>query len=94
MSNNESRKWIVGEPGGPSGPFYSVIKSSGIVIALQIPQKETAELIASIPLLKATARAANALSDAIAEFGADPVAIGESVQALDYWLAKLGYTVE
>lgn len=45
-------KWIVGEPGGPAGPFYSVVSSSGRVIALQIVSEEYAHLIARLgPIL-------------------------------------------
>jgi hypothetical protein len=42
-------EWIVGQPGGPSGPFYSVVASSGKVIALQIPDARIAARIARIP---------------------------------------------
>ena len=45
----QKEKWIVGEPGGPSGPFWSVVSSSGRVIAMQIPDEEIARLIASFP---------------------------------------------
>jgi len=45
-------KWIVGQPGGPSGPFYSVVTSSGRVIAMQIPDQGMAKLIAQLPELK------------------------------------------
>ena len=41
-------KWNVGLPGGMNGPFYSVVASNGKVIAMQIPELETAELIASL----------------------------------------------
>ena len=41
--------WNIGEPGGPSGPFYSVIKPTGQSIALQIPDREMAERIAMLP---------------------------------------------
>ncbi|MCP5018941.1 MAG: hypothetical protein GY938_27235 [Ketobacter sp.] len=44
-------KRIVGEPGGPSGPFYSVIEESGRVVALQIPKKADALEIAQLPEL-------------------------------------------
>lgn len=37
--------WILGEPGGPAGPFWSIVSSSGEVIALQIPSKANAERI-------------------------------------------------
>lgn len=42
-------QWIVGQPGGPSGPFYSVISSTGRVIALQIPDDKVAGRISRIP---------------------------------------------
>jgi hypothetical protein len=35
-------KWIVGDEGGPAGPFYTVISQSGAVIAL-VPEKNIAE---------------------------------------------------
>jgi hypothetical protein len=51
--STEYKKWNVGLPGGPSGPFYSVVSQDGMIIAMQIPEKEVAELIASIPELLA-----------------------------------------
>jgi hypothetical protein len=45
------KKWNVGLPGGPAGPFYSVVSQDGMIVAMQIPEKEIAELIASIPEL-------------------------------------------
>jgi hypothetical protein len=45
-------KWIVGQPGGPSGPFYSVVSQHGRVIAMQIPDAGMARLIAQLPELK------------------------------------------
>ncbi len=41
-------KWIVGLPGGPAGPFWSVIAQNGNVIALQITDEKYAHLIASL----------------------------------------------
>lgn len=41
-------RWIAGQPGGPQGPFYSVVSSTGRVIAMQIPDKEIATTIATI----------------------------------------------
>lgn len=41
-------KWNIGLPGGPAGPFYSVVKPTGQVIALQITDKRYAELIADL----------------------------------------------
>ena len=37
--------WNIGEPGGPSGPFYSVVRQDGRVIAMQITQRQYAELL-------------------------------------------------
>lgn len=45
-------KWIVGEPGGPAGPFWSVVSSSGRVIAMQILDEGMARFIAQLPQLK------------------------------------------
>jgi RNA processing factor Prp31 len=44
----KSEKWIVGEPGGPAGPFWSVVSQSGRVIAMQIIEEKDARLIASL----------------------------------------------
>ena len=41
-------KWTIGLPGGMNGPFYSIVAANGNVIAMRIPSKETAELIASL----------------------------------------------
>ena len=41
-------KWNVGRPGGPQGPFWSVVRQDGRIIALQIPDEENARLIASL----------------------------------------------
>lgn len=47
-----TEKWIVGEPGGPSGPFWSVVSSSGLVIAMQIIDEKYARLLAKLgPIL-------------------------------------------
>lgn len=44
-------KWIVGQPGGPSGPFYSVVTQRGRMVAMQIPDKNDAYQISQIPQL-------------------------------------------
>ena len=46
-----SEKWIIGEPGGPAGPFYSVVTQQGGVIAMQILERGSAEQIAAAPEL-------------------------------------------
>jgi hypothetical protein len=43
MHSND--KWIIGKPGGPSGPFWSVVSRSGEVIAMQITEDKWAELL-------------------------------------------------
>ena len=40
-------KWIVGEPGGPAGPFWSIVTSSGRAVVLQIPTEEDARALAA-----------------------------------------------
>jgi hypothetical protein len=40
-------KWIIGKPGGPSGPFWSVVSQSGEVIAMQITEDKWAEMLAT-----------------------------------------------
>ena len=44
-------KRIIGLPGGMNGPFYSVVTESGRVIAMQICNKQEAELIKQLPRL-------------------------------------------
>ena len=41
--------WTIGKPGGPSGPFHSVVSDTGEVIAMQVSSKRHAERIANIP---------------------------------------------
>lgn len=41
----KGEKWIVGQPGGPAGPFWSIVSSTGRVIAMQIPDEKDAQLI-------------------------------------------------
>jgi len=41
-------KWIVGQPGGMNGPFYSVVAENGNVIAMQIPSEKNAKTIAGL----------------------------------------------
>lgn len=47
----DREKWIVGDKGGPAGPFYSVISQSGRLIAMQILDHGIAKQIAQIPEL-------------------------------------------
>ncbi len=53
-----TEQWNVGEPMGPAGPFFSVVSSTGRVIALQVPSRELAERLASLPGLEAKVREA------------------------------------
>lgn len=41
-------RWIVGKPGGPQGPFHSIVSNAGRVIAMQVPDKKVADEIASL----------------------------------------------
>lgn len=52
-------KWIVGDKGGPAGPFYSVVRQDGRIIAMQIPDKVVAEQIALLPLIRELASEAD-----------------------------------
>lgn len=38
--------WHIGQPGGPGGPFYSLVNPQGRVVAMQIPSKDDAEFMA------------------------------------------------
>lgn len=38
--------WLIGQPGGPSGPFYSLVNPQGRVVAMQIPNRDDAECMA------------------------------------------------
>lgn len=35
-------------PGGPSGPFWGVMRQSGLIIATQIQERDTAELLIAV----------------------------------------------
>lgn len=41
--------YVVGKPGGPSGPFWNVINQDGNVVAMQIMGKDNARLISAAP---------------------------------------------
>lgn len=45
MNKPSQGPWMIGEPGGPSGPFYSVINGQGRVIAAMVANRADAELI-------------------------------------------------
>jgi hypothetical protein len=47
----EPPKWNIGQPGGPAGPFYSVVAQNGNVIAMQVTEEKYAQLIAAAPEL-------------------------------------------
>jgi DNA-binding CsgD family transcriptional regulator len=85
-----SEVWTVGLPGGPAGPFYSIVTQTGRVIALQVPDRAAADMIAAIPQLVQVAHLAHGLSQVMAEFLPDyPEAIGEDWQHLDDALMRL-----
>lgn len=54
----EREQWNVGEPDGPAGPFFSVVSSTGRVIAMQVPSRKIAEQIAALPDLLDACQAA------------------------------------
>jgi hypothetical protein len=89
-STNSEGKWNIGQPGGPAGPFWSVLKPSGIIIAVQVPRRETAEVIASIPLYWATIRAAEALDTAVNDPKSEFHKIVEKSRVLRGYLDRLG----
>lgn len=91
---NQDGRWNIGLPGGMNGPFYSVVKANGMIVAMQIPDRETAELIASIPLLQALAESADGMMDCFNEFDGNPDYCGECVQQVGYYLSKSGYVTE
>lgn len=65
-------------PGGPSGPFWGVVRQSGLIIATQIQERETAVLLAVI------------LNIIDGDF--DTIeAIGKEFKSLDLFLNKMGY---
>lgn len=41
--------YIIGEPGGPSGPFYSIVNSQGNVVAMQVLNYDDALLWKAAP---------------------------------------------
>ncbi len=38
-------KWLISEPGGPAGPFWGIVTESGRVIALQIVERQHAQML-------------------------------------------------
>lgn len=54
-------------PGGPAGPFYGLVNQRGNVVALQIPKREDADLLASAPDLYAACEAARHVLDGLGE---------------------------
>ncbi len=43
-----SDKFMLSPPGGPAGPFWGVVSSQGRVVALQIMNREHANLIVTV----------------------------------------------
>jgi len=41
--------WNIGLPGGPAGPFWSLVNPQGMVVAMQITSEANARLIAAAP---------------------------------------------
>ena len=64
--------YIIGEPGGPSGPFYSLVNPQGRVVAMQILNQEDSLLLAAAPdLLAAAQKLINNLPDCTLEWARD-----------------------
>ena len=85
------KSWNIGGPGGPAGPFYSVVKPDGQIVAMQILTQEMAELIASIPQLQAEVER---LREALTRINvlADPYRESEawaSPEAYSRWAAQI-----
>jgi hypothetical protein len=80
-------EWIVSQPGGPSGPFHSIVSSSGQVIALQVPDRAIAARIARIPLDDAQDRRLvadlEAIRNAIMAAGDK---LPDAVRTLNFWI--------
>ena len=57
MDDRTRGKWNVGRPGGPDGPFWSLVTEHGTVVAMRIVREEDARFMAV---------AANELSEGIA----------------------------
>jgi hypothetical protein len=43
-----TEQWIIANPGGPAGPFWGIVSSSGRVVAMQIPDEATAKEIVGL----------------------------------------------
>jgi hypothetical protein len=70
--------YIIGKPGGPSGPFYSLVNAQGRVVAMQVPNRADAYLIAAAPDLLKCCKGADALISYMCEQGICPeVRIGD-----------------
>lgn len=50
--SEKPKRWIIGQPGGITGPFYSVVRQDGRIIAMQIPDAEVARQIALLPIIR------------------------------------------
>lgn len=55
--------YIIGQPGGPAGPFWSLINQQGNVIAMQITSEDAARLFKAAPTLLAALERLLNLSD-------------------------------
>jgi hypothetical protein len=82
-------EWIVSQPGGPSGPFHSIVATSGKVIALQVPDREVAARIARIPLDDAQDRRLVADLEAIRNAIAlvSPSLLNDTMNTLNFWIS-------
>ncbi|HXI16214.1 MAG TPA: hypothetical protein VNM48_07570 [Chloroflexota bacterium] len=77
--------WNLGLPGGPAGPFWSLVNQDGEVVAMQITTEANARLIAAAPDLLAALKALIALKDLKDAEGKTPAYESHQPQA---WVAS------
>jgi hypothetical protein len=78
MTTHTPGPYIIGKPGGPSGPFYSLVNQQGRVVAMQVPNEADAHLLSTAPDLLECCKGADALISYMIEQGICPVLrIGE-----------------
>lgn len=58
MSEHTPGPYNIGIPGGPAGPFWTVLNQQGTIVALQVTTEANARLIAAAPDLLAACYAA------------------------------------
>jgi hypothetical protein len=64
--------WHLGRPGGPSGPFWSLVNPAGRVVAMQIPNEGDARLMSVAQEMLECCLGADALISYLLESGTSP----------------------